>query len=238
MRYDNFDEGEQKVGSSPELTETGILVPHANHKLREYTLGINYYVDDNQKIQLNLVREDTEDNGGVFWGPQRTVLLAAYQLGFNGANRPEAIRGANDSSSTSLEPSSNAIVIGPIAAPALGFAAGFEVKLPALKLAPALSGRAVFEVLGNAHAPSIFGFPGTTYMAAVDLVSRSIPLKRSSYAAIYGGVGAGIYFQGTPYPGGRLIIGSKLSRTLGLELNTNISGVGRPFVSLEARLPL
>jgi hypothetical protein len=55
---------------------------------------------------------------------------------------------------------------------------------------------------------------------------------------MYAGFGAGLYFEGTPYPGARLLLGTNISHGLGLELVTHITGIGRPFVSLESRIPL
>ncbi len=238
IRYDNFDEGEERFGGNgTETTETGFQFPHANHKLREYTLGINYFVDDNHKVQLNLVREDPEENGVEFWGPQRTLLMAAYQIGYHAPTQPDALRGANDALPDRLQPTTNAVYLGANFAPTLGFAAGIDIGLPSIRFVPGLQTRTSLGVLGDAHAPSIFGFPGTAYLAAVDQITRSFRISGSGLT-MYTGFGAGAYFEGAIYPGARVLIGTNVSRSIGLELITHITGFGRPYVTLESRIPL
>jgi hypothetical protein len=237
IRYDNFDQAQQRDGSPAQTTETGILIPPTNHKLREYTLGINYFVDQNQKLQLNLIREDTEDNGAEFWGPQRTILMAAYQLGYHAPTRPESLRGAADPTADRLGPATNAVTLGVNFAPTVGFAAGFDIGLPAVTLVPGLQTRTSFGLLGNGSAPSIFGFPGTAYLAAVDQVTRSFRVPKSDLS-VYTGFGVGAYFERQLYPGARLLLGTNVTRNIGLELITNFTGIGRPYVTLQSRIPL
>ncbi len=238
IRYDNFDEGEERFGGNGiETTETGFQFPHAEHKLREYTLGINYFVDESQKLQLNLIREDPEINGTAFWGPQRTLLMAAYQIGYLAPTRPDSLRGANDRLPDELQPTSNAVFLGANFAPTLGFAAGIDIGLPNIRIVPTLLTRVSVGLLGDANAPSIFGFHGTAYVAAVDQITRKFRIS-GSRLSLYAGFGAGAYFDGAIYPGARVLFGTNVSRNVGMELITNITGVGRPYVSLETRIPL
>lgn len=239
IRYDNFDEGQQRVGASDEITETGLTIPHANHKLREYTIGFNYYVDDNQRVQLNLVREDPEDNGYVYWGPQRTLLMAEYQIGIHTPNRPDALRGANSPITQQMGAGTNAVYIGANFAPTLGYSAGVQLGVSHMRLVSGMQTRATFGVLGDAHAPSIFGFPGTTYMVAVDQITHNYRFGRNRSAfSIYSGFGAGGYFQHELRPGARLLIGANVTRSMGIELISNITGAGSPYVSFLSRFPL
>ena len=238
FRYDNFDQGELRyAGNTLETTETGFVFPHADHKLREYTLGINYFVDANQKLQLNLIREDPEVNGARFWGPQRTILMAAYQIGYHAPTRPDSLQGANDPQTDRIGPATNAVDLGMNFAPTLGFAVGIDIGVPAVRILPGMQTRASFMVLGDVHAPSIFGFPGTAYVAAIDQVTHlfRVPMMGTS---MYAGFGAGAYFEGTIHPGARLLVGTNISRTVGLEVITHVTGIGRPYVTVETRIPL
>jgi archaellum component FlaC len=83
-RYDYSDpayQGGNFAGSA--ITATGVVIPRSNHRLREYTLGFTYYIlKQNAKIQVNYIREDVEQNGVVFFGKQRTLLLTNYQVSF------------------------------------------------------------------------------------------------------------------------------------------------------------
>ena len=238
VRYDNFDQGEERVRiTAPEMTETGIVTPHVNHKLREYTIGLNYFVDDNQKLQLDLIREDTEDNGFGFWGPQRTLLMVAYQIGCRAPTRPDSLRGANEPLTGRIEAAANAVRVGVIVAPTLGFDAGIDIGLPAVRLLPGMQTRASLGLLADTNARSFFGFPGTAYVAAVDQLTRSFRVLNSRLS-LYSGIGAGAYFESKLYPGARLLLGTNISRSIGFELITHFTGIGRPYVTLESRIPL
>lgn len=80
-RYDEWDPA--KNDNSNAMLENGILIPRGNHKLKEYTIGINYYIHDrNAKIQLNYIRDDVEENGGGFFGNPRSILLSNFQVYF------------------------------------------------------------------------------------------------------------------------------------------------------------
>jgi len=77
-RYDIWDPAAQGT-----VTENGVTIPPADHKLKEYTFGVNYYLRwPTTKIQLNYIREDVETNGVVFFGKPRNVLLTNFQVGF------------------------------------------------------------------------------------------------------------------------------------------------------------
>ena len=85
-RYEfwNPDENEAaaKTGA-PGVTENGVTLMNFDHKLKEYTFGINYYMPaQHAKIQVNYIRVDSEVNAPVFFGKQRTVLLANIQVIF------------------------------------------------------------------------------------------------------------------------------------------------------------
>ena len=79
-RYDVWDPAQRDRGDT--LTETGVLVPQGDHKLKEYTVGVNYYASKNVTFQLNYIREDTEQNGGIYFGKPRTILLSAARVTF------------------------------------------------------------------------------------------------------------------------------------------------------------
>jgi hypothetical protein len=78
-RYDEWDpsvHGGSLGAGLPVLAAT-------NHNLREYTLGVNYYIHgNNAKIQLNYIIDDTQGNGVAFWGTRRQVLLSNFQTAF------------------------------------------------------------------------------------------------------------------------------------------------------------
>lgn len=80
-RYDIWDPAAEN--GNPSITETGITIPASDHKLKEYTFGVNYYLRGTRtKIQLNYIREDVETNGLAFFGKPRDILLSNFQVGF------------------------------------------------------------------------------------------------------------------------------------------------------------
>ena len=239
FRYEHWDPAQQTIQSIDDTTETGIPIPHANHKLREYTIGVNYFLPHDQKIQVNYIREDTESNGAVFFGAQRTVLLLNYQIGFNAPMRPEPQYQAYAPATRTLATAPNAIRIGFNAAPTAGFAFGGDFNLAGVRLLPGFKTRLTGEMLGDFHAPSVFGFPGTTFLMTLDQVKSAKAMFGKRFGdRIYGGFGFGGYFQEHIAPGARVFLGSNLTHNFGLELTMHVSGVGRPYVTLETRIPL
>ena len=80
-RYDIWDPAQHDNGST--TAESGVLIPQGNHKAKEYTLGVTYYLPvSGSKIQLNYIREDVEQNGSVFFGIPRNILLTNFQTAF------------------------------------------------------------------------------------------------------------------------------------------------------------
>ena len=65
------------------MTESGVLIPQGDHKAKEYTFGINYYINaQGTKVQLNYIREDVEVNGANFFGVPRSIILTSVQTRF------------------------------------------------------------------------------------------------------------------------------------------------------------
>ncbi len=79
-RYDVWDPAQHDLGDT--LTEIGVLVPQSDHKLKEYTFGVNYVATEHIKLQLNYIREDPEVNGYIYFGKPRTVLLSNVKFTF------------------------------------------------------------------------------------------------------------------------------------------------------------
>jgi len=78
---------------TPQTTLVGFGTPIARtaHDLREYTLGLNYYVygrkadgafDQRAKLQFNFIWEDPEANAVAFFGTRRQILLTNLQAAF------------------------------------------------------------------------------------------------------------------------------------------------------------
>ena len=79
--YEIWDPAQHDRGDS--TTESGVFIPQGDHKTKEYTFGINYYLSAyNSKIQLNYIREDVEINGANFFGVPRNILLTNFQTAF------------------------------------------------------------------------------------------------------------------------------------------------------------
>lgn len=80
-RYDVWDPAQHDTGDS--VTASGVLIPQADHKLKEYTVGFNYlFGGPGTRIQVNYIREDVERNGAAFFGQPRTLLLSNFQVAF------------------------------------------------------------------------------------------------------------------------------------------------------------
>jgi hypothetical protein len=81
IRYDIWDPAQHDLGDS--TTESGVFIPQGNHKLKEYTFGINYNLaPPGTKIQINYIRDDVEVNGTSFFGVPRSILLTSFQTAF------------------------------------------------------------------------------------------------------------------------------------------------------------
>ncbi|HLJ54585.1 MAG TPA: porin, partial [Chthonomonadaceae bacterium] len=87
-RFDVWDPSNQSV-ATPVGFSAGI--PRQFHDLREYTLGINYYLngrkadglfDQRFKVQLNYIVDAVERNGVPFWGRSRNLLISNFQAAF------------------------------------------------------------------------------------------------------------------------------------------------------------
>lgn len=234
-RYDNWDPAQQGVFTGDATTESGVLIPHANHKLREYTLGINYFLPNDQKIQLNYIREDSEDNGYVFFGEQRTIAMLSYQIGLGEPSRPSPLRGAFDPGVALMSPTTNALRIGLLIGPTTGFAAGFDVHVPHFNLMRGLSTRATTEFTSQFDSPSFFGIPGTTYIQTIDQV-YALPstFGRGSYL----GGGVGTYYNGSLRPGAKFFFGGRFSRILGWEIGAHFPALEKRLLTFETRVPL
>jgi hypothetical protein len=83
-RYDIWDPAYQAGSTLAGTTPQGLnfVIPRSNHKLREYTLGANYYILGNTKIQLNYIWEDPERNSVGFFGQRRELLIGNFQTAF------------------------------------------------------------------------------------------------------------------------------------------------------------
>ena len=73
-RYDEWDPAIH--GGSP----GGVPITAAKHNLREYTVGMNYFLKGhNSKIQVNYIVDDTQHAGNAFFGTRRQLLLTNFQ---------------------------------------------------------------------------------------------------------------------------------------------------------------
>ncbi|HLK58995.1 MAG TPA: porin [Chthonomonadaceae bacterium] len=230
-RYEHWDPAQQNGGPLVVVTETNLQIPRINHKLHEYTAGINYYLPRDSKLQFNLIRHDTEENGAGFFGKKRTLMLINFQTGLNAPTRPEALAGAYDRTGDVLTPDTNALRIGLLLSPSLGFAAGADIAFPKLHLLPGFRTRGAVDFLGEFNAPNFFAAPGTTYAATLDQV-LSISGK------YYAGFGLGMYFDGQLRPGGKFFVGAQVTRNVGVEFVTHLVGFERASVALQTRVPL
>jgi hypothetical protein len=234
-RYDNWDPAQQ---SGDAITETGVKIPQADHKLREYTLGINYYVPrSDAKIQLNYIREDTEVNGAGFFGKQRSILLTNFQWGFHAPARwPDRERAdAPEGEGHTLGPTDNGIRLGLVALPQVEIAGGIDLELPRFPHLPGFRSRLTAEALARFDAPSFGGFPGTIYVITLDQAT-TVRLNRGH--KLYVGFGLGSYYEIVNRLGGKLFLGGSLTRTLGAELSVHFPGAGKTLMTLQARIPL
>ncbi len=62
---------------------TGFKFLHGANDLREYTLGVNYFVSGNNvKFQFNYVIDDPDHNAIKFWGARRDLFITNFQIAF------------------------------------------------------------------------------------------------------------------------------------------------------------
>ncbi len=80
-RYDEWDPAVHGGTTTGLATNQTFAISH--HNLREYTLGVNYFLrGHNSKIQLNYIDVDTQGNGYAFFGSRRQILLSNFQTAF------------------------------------------------------------------------------------------------------------------------------------------------------------
>jgi len=237
-RYDNWDPAKQTVFTGIATTESGVAIPKSNHKLHEYTLGVNYTVPHHDaRLQLNYVREDSENNGGVFFGTPRTIVLVGVQLGYDSPRVSNAEPEKYDLHE-SVHPKSyamqNTIRAGMLASPRLGLALGADFGLPKAHLLPSAETRISADLLAPFDVPSFLGLPTTQSTVTLDQVFAAHPHS----LGLYGGFGLGGYFGAKFRPGGKLFLGYNLTNTLGLELTSHFTGLPDPRYTLQVRFPL
>ncbi|MCW3055844.1 MAG: hypothetical protein JWN14_5014 [Chthonomonadales bacterium] len=237
-RYDNWDPAKQTVFTGVATTESGVQIPKSNHKLHEYTVGLNYTVPHHDaRFQLNYIREDTEENGGFFFGSPRSIVMVGMQLGYDSPNvsnaRPEnyGLRDASHPKSFALQ---NAIRAGVLGSPRLGLALGADFGLPKAHLLPSAETRISADLLAPFDVPSFLGLPTTQSTVTLDQVFAAHPHS----LGFYGGFGLGGYFGAKFRPGGKLFMGYNLTNTLGLELTSHFTGLPDPRYTLQVRFPL
>lgn len=79
IRYDIWDPSQNDISDG--LTGSGIVIPQGDHKLKEYTFGINYFpYGSGTKIQFNLIRDDPEKNGKGYFGKPRWIAIMGVVL--------------------------------------------------------------------------------------------------------------------------------------------------------------
>lgn len=237
-RYDNWDPAKQTVFTGVATTESGVTIPRSNHKLREYTMGVNYTVPHRDaRIQFNYIREDTEENGGVFFGAPRSLLFVNLQLGYDSPRisnaEPEKydLREASHPKSYALQ---NAIRLGLLTSPRAGLALGADFTLPKVHWLPSAETRLSADLLAPFDVPSFLGLPLTQSTVTLDQVFAAHPHARG----LYGGFGLGGYFGLKFRPGGKLFLGENLSSTLAIELTAHFTGLPDPRYTLQVRFPL
>ena len=237
-RYDNWDPAKQTYFTGVATTESGITIPRSNHKLREWTMGVNYNVPRRDaRIQLNYIREDTEENGIGFFGIQRTLVFLNLQLGYDSlkvSNKEPEKFDLHESASAKAYSLQNAFRVGLMASPRIGLAMGADFTLPKVKLLPRAETRLSADLLAPFDVPSFLGLPLTQATITLDQVFSAHPHARG----LYGGFGIGPYFGLKARPGGKLFLGENLSSALGVELTAHFTGLPAPRYTLQVRFPL
>lgn len=237
-RYDNWDPAKQTVFTGTATTESGVAIPRSNHKLREYTFGVNYTVPHNDaRVQLNYIREDTEENGGIFFGTPRSLVLVNLQLGYDSPHVSNAEPEKYDlqkASHPKSYPLQNAVRLGLMTSPRPGLALGADFALLKAHWLPSAETRLSADLLAPFDVPSFLGLPKTQATVTLDQVFAAHPHSRG----LYGGFGLGGYFGLKFRPGGKLFVGENLSSTVGLELTAHFTGLPDPRYTLQVRFPL
>jgi hypothetical protein len=78
-----YDEWDPAVHGGIPVSGAPASIPFSHHNLREYTVGVNYYMKGhNAKIQANYVIEDTQANGVSFFGARRQLILTNFQTAY------------------------------------------------------------------------------------------------------------------------------------------------------------
>ncbi len=263
FRFENWDPAQQGIFTGVAVTESGVAIPPSNHKLREYTLGVNYeFPSRDARLQFNYIREDVEEHGGPFFGVPRNLVLLNLQLGYDSLSlpktRPEDY-GRHETSNKKIFPLQNALRIGLLYTPAvghgsaiavlpppgtplkkvrnptLGLALGMEVGLPTLKLLPRAYSRLSADVMAPFDVPSFLGFPHTSASFTLDQVFLH---GTHGGQGFYGGFGVGGSYAVYSGLDGKLFIGDNLSSRLGIELSVHFNRLPEPHVNLQMRLPL
>ena len=237
-RYDNWDPAKQTVFTGVATTESGIPIPRSNHKLREYTFGVNYTVPRRDaRVQFNYVREDTEENGSGFFGVPRSLIFLNLQVGYDSphvSNREPEKYDLPTASHRKAYALQNAIRLGFMVDPRLGLALGADFTLPKVKLLPYAETRLSADLLAPFDVPTFLGLPKTQATATLDQVFAFRPHSRG----LYGGFGIGPSFGLKARIGGKLFLGESLSSALALELTAHFTGLPAPRYTLQVRFPL
>jgi hypothetical protein len=237
-RYDNWDPAKQTVFTGIATTESGVMIPRSNHKLHEYTFGVNYTVPHRDaRVQLNYIREDTEHNGGIFFGSPRSLVFVNLQLGYDSpriSNAEPEKYDLHESSHPKSYALQNAIRLGLMTSPRAGLALGADFTLPKAHWLPYAETRLSADLLAPFNVPSFLGLPLTQATVTLDQVFAAHPHARG----LYGGFGLGGYFGLKFRPGGKLFVGENLSSTLAIELTAHFTGLPDPRYTLQVRFPL
>ncbi len=237
-RYDNWDPAKQTHFTGVATTESGIAIPMSNHKLREYTFGVNYNIPHRDaRVQINYIREDTEENGAGFFGVPRSLFFINLQIGtdsLNVSNREPEKFGLHESSRVKAYPLQNAVRLGFMSSPALGLAFGADFTLPKAHLLPMATTRLSADLLAPFDVPSFLGLPKTQATVTLDQVFA----RRPHAPGLYGGFGLGGYFGLKARPGGKLFIGDNLTSSIAVEVTAHFTGLPDPRYTFQVRFPL
>ena len=119
--------------------------------------------------------------------------------------------------------------IGAMVSPRTKFIGGIDFTTNGL--APNFNTRIDAEAIVSAN----FGGGSTLFPVTVNQVYSKGLIGGSQ---VYGGFGLGVYFGNVSRFGGKLFIGTELTRKLGGELGLHFAGYGDPLVTAQVRLRL